>query len=81
MPAFTRYIGIDYSGAETPTASLSCKPRLNRQWRIGNLQQLFAEILSGEKTHEGCAVHSQDRRRYPPFAPVWLPAAIDQGLR
>ena len=22
MPAFTRYIGIDYSGAETPTASL-----------------------------------------------------------
>ena len=53
MPAFTRYIGIDYSGAETPTASLSCKPRLNRQWRIGNLQQLFAEILSGEKTHEG----------------------------
>ena len=22
MPAFARYIGIDYSGAETPTASL-----------------------------------------------------------
>ncbi len=22
MPAFTRYIGIDYSGAQTPTASL-----------------------------------------------------------
>jgi hypothetical protein len=22
MPAFDRYIGIDYSGAETPTASL-----------------------------------------------------------
>ena len=22
MPAFTRYIGIDYSGAETPSASL-----------------------------------------------------------
>ena len=22
MPAFSRYIGIDYSGAETPTASL-----------------------------------------------------------
>jgi hypothetical protein len=22
MPVFTRYIGIDYSGAETPTASL-----------------------------------------------------------
>ncbi len=22
MPSFTRYIGIDYSGAQTPTASL-----------------------------------------------------------
>jgi hypothetical protein len=27
--------------------------RLNRQWCISNLQQLFAEILSGEKTFQG----------------------------
>ena len=31
MPAFTRYIGVDYSGAETPTASLK---GLRIYWRI-----------------------------------------------
>ncbi len=40
MPKFKRYIGIDYSGAQTPTASLK---GLRRQ--AGELKEVVAELI------------------------------------
>ncbi len=45
MPHFTRYIGIDYSGAET--ANSRCKPSLARSrtaCALGRLQRCHLDI-------------------------------------
>ncbi len=62
-PAFTRYIGINYSGAETPTASLSLDPGVNRRELGREHEAREAEVPPGDHSRE-------DRRPRSPRAPA-----------
>jgi hypothetical protein len=76
MPKFTRYIGVDYSGAQTPTASLKglrvFMAEGERPPRRGVAAAVSAQILNAAR-HRGMAVELGALPPGPPKRPTVLP--------
>ena len=91
MPAFARHIGIDYSGAETPSASLKgprylpgcgrCTSRRNAATVTARIldRRGIAEWLAGNLAENGDMVMTRAIKRKAPFGAFVFYQCISDG--